>query len=560
MSLINTELSGTEFNKIHKDKKLYKFLSDDLSHFGFTYKEGLNIDNKSFSPIGNCSSGGLYFCEESTCHLFWKNYGNKIAIIEVPDDARVYVEESKFKADKLIIKEIVKFMDMSYIFWANILLKDYRALEYIKKQTEEICKMALKKNWKALKYVKESFQTEELCKLAIRQNYYAMYFVHPNLLTPELKCFAFNQKIPSIQSIGKDQTDEMCIEAIKFNWREIQHVRNQTKEICLSAIRKNAKALRYINMKYQTEEVCKYATKGRNGVLLKFVKYQTYGICEQAIQQNPFAIQYVNERDVPSFSSENEASLTPSVRVPKNQIEELCKLAVQRNGLALRYVKKQYHTYSICCIAVQQNGKAIQYVRYSSFPENLIEKLHNMAVRQNGLVLDLISEKYKTYDFCKLAVQENGLALRFVKEQFLTASSLLEICKLAVQQNGLALEYVKEQNPSSLLEICKLAVQQNGWALKFIKEENQTEEICILAVQKSHRSFHYARVQTEEMCKLAVQYDGDLLWYVNNQTEEICKLAVQQNGSALQHVHIQFRTKEICDIAEKTRYLTKKRY
>ena len=107
MSLIHTELSGTEFNKIYKDTKFYKFLKDDLIHYDFQYQLGLNIDTKPFKPIGRCSEGGLYFCEESKCYAYCNSYGQKIALIEIPNDARIYIENNKFKSDQIIIMGII---------------------------------------------------------------------------------------------------------------------------------------------------------------------------------------------------------------------------------------------------------------------------------------------------------------------------------------------------------------------------------------------------------------------------------------------------------------------
>lgn len=45
--------------------------------------------------------------------------------------------------------------------------QNYKALEYVKNQTEELCLEAIKYNYKALEYVKE--QTEYLCLEAIKK-------------------------------------------------------------------------------------------------------------------------------------------------------------------------------------------------------------------------------------------------------------------------------------------------------------------------------------------------------------------------------------------------------
>ena len=53
-------------------------------------------------------------------------------------------------------------------------------------------------------------QTEEICLEAVKQNGGALYFV-------------------------KNQTEEMCIEAVKHDWRLVTHVRNQTEKVCQTA-------------------------------------------------------------------------------------------------------------------------------------------------------------------------------------------------------------------------------------------------------------------------------------------------------------------------------------
>ena len=39
----------------------YRIMYDSMTHYGFTYKKGLNIDTVKFNPHGTCKSGGLYY-------------------------------------------------------------------------------------------------------------------------------------------------------------------------------------------------------------------------------------------------------------------------------------------------------------------------------------------------------------------------------------------------------------------------------------------------------------------------------------------------------------------
>ena len=95
-------ITGIEF-KHQYGNTFYKFLNKELNHYGFQYDMGLNVDTETFNPTGECRPGGIYF--SSIQHLLrYYSHGSVIGIIEVPDDAKVYIEAKKFKADMIIIK------------------------------------------------------------------------------------------------------------------------------------------------------------------------------------------------------------------------------------------------------------------------------------------------------------------------------------------------------------------------------------------------------------------------------------------------------------------------
>lgn len=168
-------ISGADFNKEHDKIQFYKFLPNDLMFYNYQYELGLNSNELSFDSTGSYIKGGLYFCDKSKCHLFWKSYGTKLALITIPNDATVYVEKDKFKSNKIIITDILDFTDVPDDFWLIIFNHSCIAFEYIKNQTEELCVLAVQRNGLLLRYVKE--QTKEICKLAILQNYRALQYV-----------------------------------------------------------------------------------------------------------------------------------------------------------------------------------------------------------------------------------------------------------------------------------------------------------------------------------------------------------------------------------------------
>ena len=96
----NNVLSGLQFKEKY-GTVFYKFLPFDLVHCGFKYQLGLNVDAKP------SQSRGLRFTNFKNLIDFC-DHGEHIALIEIPDDSQVYIEENyKFKADKVVVTKIL---------------------------------------------------------------------------------------------------------------------------------------------------------------------------------------------------------------------------------------------------------------------------------------------------------------------------------------------------------------------------------------------------------------------------------------------------------------------
>lgn len=175
-----------------------KILNKDLVHNGFQYREGLNVDSLPFNPTGSCKEGGLYFSDEKHITKFL-NCGTKIAIVTLPDDAKVYADPvgDKWKADKIILSDIVLIEESNLwidpVFCKLAVSQDGLVLRYVQTKTEEnagriqeICKIAIIHNWYALKYVPTEWKTKEICKLAVTQGGYALDYVPKEMRTEEL--------------------------------------------------------------------------------------------------------------------------------------------------------------------------------------------------------------------------------------------------------------------------------------------------------------------------------------------------------------------------------------
>ena len=164
----------------------YKVVRDDLTHHGFTYKLGLNVDTLYFNPSGSCRPGGLYFTDIDNLGTFF-DFGNLIAFIKIPIDAQVYSEPcgSKWKANRIIIEKFVTIDSYwhNYKFCIKAVKHDGFALQYVKNQSPELCLVAVK-NGCALQYVKA--QSPEICLESVAQDAFALEY-------------------------GKEQTPEICL-------------------------------------------------------------------------------------------------------------------------------------------------------------------------------------------------------------------------------------------------------------------------------------------------------------------------------------------------------------
>ena len=120
------EISGKDVNKhieIHNSLnsrkiELNKFINRCALHYNFRYnnfryKNGKNVDCIEFDPTRHCRRGGFYFTTNEHVGEY-ASYGSQLCNIELDDDARVYVETAKMKADKVNISGIIPCHKESY--------------------------------------------------------------------------------------------------------------------------------------------------------------------------------------------------------------------------------------------------------------------------------------------------------------------------------------------------------------------------------------------------------------------------------------------------------------
>ncbi|NBX75063.1 MAG: hypothetical protein EBQ92_00715 [Proteobacteria bacterium] len=255
----NITFTGKEFNEIYKNVIFYKFLRDDLKHFDYTYKNGLNIDPVPFYPFGKCQAGGMYFCEEMRSPIYIGCYGKYYSTVTIPDDAFVCVENYKFKANKIYLDEIKEIGSIENVkFWELVLSIYPQHLDLIHPSNpvyEKMCECAIKNNGFVLRKIGKNVTDPELyfklCEISVKQSPEYIIYVSKNMMSDE-----------------------------------------QYKQICRIIVETHSTGLRFID---QTHELCKFAVQ-KFGCAINYVKVQTPELCKLAVLQNEHALVYIKDQ------------------------------------------------------------------------------------------------------------------------------------------------------------------------------------------------------------------------------------------------------------------------
>lgn len=85
----------------------YKVTNQTETHYGYQYKNGLNILDGFFDETGSCVAGGFYFTTANHIHHYY-NYGVYIRQVYLPTDDPEFKmvedpEGSKWRANKIIL-------------------------------------------------------------------------------------------------------------------------------------------------------------------------------------------------------------------------------------------------------------------------------------------------------------------------------------------------------------------------------------------------------------------------------------------------------------------------
>lgn len=275
----NKNYSGKEFKELFPEIKLYKLLKkNNMKYEDYKFKIGENVEPSSFTAEirrKGCEFG-FHLLEPKYIFKF-VSHEFMFATVEIQDDSIIYIKAETYKVNKFIITDIMNmtdFINLPEMIQPACQYYD-RALEFIRPQTEEICKLAVRYGGERLKLVKN--QTDEICRIAVENDGNSLKHV-------------------------KRQTEEICRIAVKHDGEALKYVRKQNEELCKVAVQQSGYALKYV--KIQTDEICKIAVQYGDDNTLKYVKIQTTEICKLAIEANKESLKHVRQmtEDIADFS------------------------------------------------------------------------------------------------------------------------------------------------------------------------------------------------------------------------------------------------------------------
>ena len=97
-----------------------------------------------------------------------------------------------------------------------------------------------------------------------------------------------------------------------------------------------------------------------------------------------------------------------------SKVTELCRITLKNCGMCLKSIPEKYRTKELCAIALNNNGFALQYV-----PSKYEQSLYQIALKNNPLSLQYVNDKYKKFDVCYGVVNRNGYAIIYVPSKYI---------------------------------------------------------------------------------------------------------------------------------------------
>ncbi|MFO1374942.1 MAG: hypothetical protein U1E99_10250 [Agitococcus sp.] len=424
-----------------------------------------------------------------------------------------------------------------------------------KLKNNELYRLALHNDKRAIKYIPYDEQTAEMALMAVNGSPHSLRFVAPTLRTCSLYELAVRKNANTLLYVPEElKTPELCRLAVVENCNALKYVpmKLRTKELFKLAVTKNSReiysgfrTIKYLPIQLRDFEIWAYirevlkisvwlnlSNQGKEAVLKwKNPYYKFFEKTPKFLHTEEMVISILNEQENILLHG-----LDDSIKS-----ERLCLLAIKNSYTNVRFIPEEMKTESFYKKALAIHGGV-----WCHLPENIkninlaLLALKNCPV--DSFVIVFILRKtpkdyFKLTEFYQLA---------------------LELCKKAAA----VIDSVWSSLPSEFyceeLAIISVKSAKNSyWVLEIFKQipiNLRTKDVCWAAIYKGFFSAERMEIwhnipehiKDDEMCRYVLKF-GMLLKYIPNKlkTDELYLYALQEKESvAIFYVPEKFQTIE----------------
>lgn len=180
--------------------------------------------------------------------------------------------EQNCESIKIINKDILSFKMCKIGVQQNSKLIEYVPEDLL---CFELLYLAVQDDYSNLRYLNDnilnsvsSCMLQNLFKLAVEKNWKALKFIPTVYKSKELDSWALNQNSNALEFI-ENKTEDIVNLALQKDGLSLKYINNQTERLCWIACEQNELAIKYVNKDFLTQELINYCVQ-RNE-LLKFI-------------------------------------------------------------------------------------------------------------------------------------------------------------------------------------------------------------------------------------------------------------------------------------------------
>jgi hypothetical protein len=175
-------LNGNEFNELYKGHEFFKLLNDTSINKQNRLNYELNEDISNFDP---CLYGGFYFTDKLNLATNIDISHIHMVKVQIPDDALILKCGTQFKTNKIIVNLNDKIKINDYIGWLDknfcklAVQQDSNTIHYIENPTEDMYMSVLSVNESYFKNIKNP--SYKICKYAVIKNKKNIKYINQNI-------------------------------------------------------------------------------------------------------------------------------------------------------------------------------------------------------------------------------------------------------------------------------------------------------------------------------------------------------------------------------------------